>query len=233
MKTKFRVTAAIAMLSLAMSVVNLPSMAYNKILEKTTGETAYADGMTHENLKIYTDEGWINMNILRIDLEKNVDMTVVTDTYFSSRDTLTNLVKKNNEDKTIVAAINSDFFDTSNSTTMGTLVREGEILSTSIGYPDFASFNISGTGIPYVAYINTPKNIVSNGSYSKTLSYINKPYLAYNRTIMFDSTFAAKSYGKTLGADVLEILVQEGVIKEIRRSGEPFTIPKMGLFSLQ
>lgn len=228
MKTKFRVTAAIAVLSLAMSVVSLPSMAYNKILEKTTGETAYADGMTHENLKIYTDEGWINMNILRVDLEKNVDMTVVTDTYFSSRDTLTNLVKKNNDDKTIVAAINSDFFDTSNSTTMGTLVREGEILSTSIGYPDFASFNISGTGIPYVAYINTPKNIVSNGTYSKTLSYINKPYLAYNRTIMFDSTFAAKSYGKTLGADVLEILVQEGVIKEIRRSGEPFTIPKNG-----
>ncbi len=228
MKKKIKVTAAIALLSLAMGVVSLPSMAYNKILEKTTGETAYADGMTHENLKIYTDEGWINMNILRIDLEKNVDMTVVTDTYFSSRDTLTNLVKKNNDDKTIVAAINSDFFDTSNNTTMGTLVRDGEILSTSIGYPDFASFNISGTGIPYVAYINTPKNIVSNSTYSKTLSYINKPYLAYNRTIMFDSTFAAKSYGKTLGADILEILVQDGVIKEIRRSGEPFAIPTNG-----
>lgn len=228
MKGNLKKTVSVALLAVSIVLSTVPSAAYNKITEIKSVPEAYADGVTHEKIQVFTDEGWLNMNVLRIDLEKNVQMDVLTDTVLSSRDTLTNLVKKNNADKTVVAAINSDFFDTNNSTTMGNLVKDNQLLSTSVGYDDFASFSISSTGVPYVAYVNTPTNTVSNGTFTKKLSYINKPYLAYNRTIMFDKYFSPVSYGKYLGVDILEILVVNDVITEIRRSGENFKMPDNG-----
>jgi exopolysaccharide biosynthesis protein len=228
MRAIFKKTVTIALLTMVIAAQTLTSSAYTKIYEKASPVEAYADGVTHQNIKIYTNEGWINMNVLRVDLRKNVEMTVLTDTVLSTRDTITNLVKKNNANNTIVAAINSDFFDTANSTTMGNLVKDGKILTTAVGYDEFASFNMSTEGLPYVGYINSPNNKITNGTYTKTLSYINKPYLAYSRTIMYDNDFANKSYGKNIGSDVLEMLVLDGVIVEIRRKGEPFTIPDNG-----
>ena len=228
MKGNLKRKVSVALLAMSIVLTTVPSAAYNKITEIKTTPEAYADGVTHENIRVFTDEGWINMNVLRIDLEKNVQMDVLTDTVLSSRDTLSNLVKKNNADNTVVAAINSDFFDTNNSTTMGNLVKDNQLLSTSVGYDDFASFSISSSGVPYVAYVNTPNNTVSNGTFTKKLSYINKPYLAYNRTIMFDKYFSPVSYGKYLGVDILEILVVNDVITEIRRSGENFKMPDNG-----
>lgn len=228
MRAIFKKTVTIAVLTMVIAAQTFTSSAYTKIYETASPVEAYADGVTHQNIKIYTNEGWINMNVLRVDLTKNVGMTVLTDTVLSTRDTITNLVKKNNADNTIVAAINSDFFDTANSTTMGNLVKDGKILTTSVGYDDFASFNMGTNGLPYVGYINSPNNKITNGTYTKTLSYINKPYLQYSRTIMYDNDYALKSYGKTIGSDVLEMLVLDGVIVEIRRKGEPFTIPDNG-----
>ncbi|GAB6106389.1 phosphodiester glycosidase family protein [Fusibacter bizertensis] len=228
MKGNLKRKVSVALLAMSIVLTTVPSAAYNKITEIKSTPEAYADGVTHENIRVFTDEGWINMNVLRIDLEKNVQMDVLTDTVLSSRDTLTNLVKKNNTDNTVVAAINSDFFDTNNSTTMGNLVKDNQLLSTSVGYDDFASFSISTSGVPYVAYVNTPNNTVSNGTFTKKLSYINKPYLAYNRTIMFDKYFSPVSYGKYLGVDILEILVVNDVITEIRRAGENFKMPDNG-----
>jgi len=228
MKGTFNKIMMVALMTTIIALQAGTSSAYTKIYETASPIEAYADGVTHQNVKIFTNEGWINMNILRVDLEKNIEMTVLTDTVLSTRDTLTNLVKKNNTDNTIIAAINSDFFDTSNSTTMGNLVRDNQLLTTAVGYDEFASFNIGLNGMPFVGYINSPKNTFTNGTTTKAISYINKPYLMYNRTIYFDSNFAKKSYGKTFGVDILEMLVIDNVVTEIRRAGEPFSIPANG-----
>ena len=227
---KKNITKALAGCLLATTLVfqTTLSFGYTKIYETKSAIESYADGVTHETVKVFTSEGWINMNVMRVDLRKNVEMTVLTDAVLSSRDTLTNLVKKNNEKQNIVAAINSDFFDTNSNSTMGNLMLDGRLLSTSVGSDAFASFNIGNNGVPYIAYINSPKNSFSNGTYTKQLSYVNKPYLAYNRTIYYDAMFNKKSYGNTLGVDILEILVVEDVIKEIRRKGEPFVLPENG-----
>lgn len=228
MKLKRLKLAAIGVLALCLSAQSMVTSAYTKIYETASPIEYYADGVTHQNIKTFTNEGWINLNVLRIDLTKNVEMTVLTDTFFSSRDTITNLVNKNNADGTIVAAINSDFFDAGNSSTMGTLVKDGRVLSTSIGQPGFASFNIGTTGVPFVSYINTPKNTFTNGVTTRDINFINKPYLIGNRVIYYDKTFISKSYGKNLGTEVLEMLVVNNVITDIRLTGEPFVIPDNG-----
>ncbi|HAS74406.1 MAG TPA: hypothetical protein DCS67_09705, partial [Clostridiales bacterium UBA8960] len=219
---------AFGTLMLTLAVQTSASFAYTKILETSSAVEHYADGVTHQNIRIFTNEGWINMNVMRVDLRKNVEMTVLMDTVLSKRDTLTNLVKKNNEENKIVAAINSDFFDTNSNSTMGNLVRNNQLLSTSVGYDEFASFNMGLNGLPFIAYINSPNNTFTNGTHTKSITYINKPYLSFSRTIYYDKVFAAKSYGKTLGADILEMLVIDNVIKEVRRNGEPFNMPENG-----
>ncbi len=67
---KFIVTGCIITTLAAQSMT---AFAYTKIYQNTTGQQPYADGVTHENLQIFTNEGWINMNILRVDLRKNAD----------------------------------------------------------------------------------------------------------------------------------------------------------------
>lgn len=209
-------------------ILSSATFAYTKIYTQESEIETYSDGVTYQNIRIFTNEGWINMNVMRVDLDQDVKMRVLTDTYLLNRDTLTNIVKKNNTQSTIVGAINTDFFDTNSSSAMGNIVIDSQIVSTSVGIADFASFNISSRGVPYVGYINTPTNTFTNGTYTKNITYINKPYLNYSRTIYYDTHFAKQSYGKNIGQDVLELLVVDNIITEIRRKGEPFTIPENG-----
>jgi exopolysaccharide biosynthesis protein len=201
---------------------------YTTLYERQSEPVEIANGVTQRAIQRFTEGGWLNINIIEVDLTKDASMTVVTDDYLSSRDTLTNLVKESDEASRIVAAINSDFFDTANNTTMGTLIKSGEILSTSVGYDEFASFNISKLGLPFVGYINTPKNTLTNGKTTMNISYINKPYLNYNRTIIYTDKWGKQSFGNTLGMQIVEMLVVDDKVKDMRYNGAPFTIPENG-----
>lgn len=201
---------------------------YITLYETTSESVELASGVTQTQIQRFTDGGWLNINVIKVDLTQGSEMTVVTDDYLSSRDALSKLVAQSDEADQIVAAINSDFFDTANNTTMGTLIKEGQVLTSGIGYDDFASFNIADNGLPFIAYINHPTNVVTDGERSITLSYINKPYLGYDRIIMYDSTWASQSYGNTYGQDIYEVLVVDGVVKDYRTNGAPFDIPDNG-----
>lgn len=195
--------------------------AYDPIYKQESAISTYADGVTHQNIKTFTNEGWINLNVMRIDLTKNVSLTALTDEYLTDRDTLTNLVKKNDVNRTLVAAINTDFFGAS---TLGNVANDGKLISTSVGIDEFASFNVATSGMPFVAYINSPNNAITNGTSTVTLDYINKPYLTENRLILFDHNWSNKSYGGSIEADVIEMYVKDGYIHEIRANGAPFEL---------
>lgn len=204
------------------------SASYEVVYEEKSPVVNYAKGVTQQTMRTFTNNGWINAEVVRVDLTQNVKMDVITNEYLSSRDVLSKIVAKNNEDKDIVAAMNADFFDVKNNTTMGHVVKNGEILTTSINLDNFATFNISGKGVPYVAYTNNTVNTFSNGTHTLKIDYFNKPYLRFNLVVCFDRHWAAKSMGKTLGAPIIEMLVVDDVITEIRKDGDPFIIPENG-----
>ncbi|MDW7660144.1 MAG: phosphodiester glycosidase family protein, partial [Bacillota bacterium] len=195
--------------------------AYDPIYRQESAISTYADGVTHQNIRTFTNEGWINLNVMRIDLTKNVSLTALTDEYLTNRDTLTNIVKKNDLGGNIVAAINTDFFGAS---TLGNVANNGKLISTSVGIDEFASFNVATSGMPFVAYINSPNNAITNGTSTFTLDYINKPYLTENRLILFDHNWSKQSYGGSIEADVVEMYVKDGYIHEIRTNGAPFEL---------
>jgi exopolysaccharide biosynthesis protein len=224
MKKKWLLLTCLSMLFLQ----QLTFADYITLYEWRSEPEIIADGVTSQHIQRFTNGGWLNMNLVNVDLAAGAEMTVVTDDYLSERDTLSKLVAQSEEASEIVAAINSDFFDTANNTTMGTLIKDGEVLSTSVGYNEFASFNIAKNGLPFVGYINTPNNTFSNGKTTMKISYINKPYLNYDRTILFDNNWSTVSYGNTIGQDIAEMLVVNDVVKEMRLNGPAFTIPENG-----
>lgn len=195
--------------------------AYDPIYKQESAISTYADGVTHQNIRTFTNEGWINLNVLRIDLTKKVSLTALTDQYLTTRDTLTNIVKKNDVNSTIVAAINTDFFG---ATTLGNVANKGKLISTSVGIDEFASFNVALSGMPFIAYINSPNNLITNGTSTFTLDYINKPYLTEDRLILYDHNWAKQSYGGSIDSDVVEMYVKDGYIHEIRTNGAPFEL---------
>lgn len=201
---------------------------YEVVYEDKSPLVHYAQGVTQQTMRTFTNNGWINAEVVRVDLSQNVKMDVITNEYLSSRDVLSKIVAKNNPEKDIVVAMNADFFDVKNNTTMGHVVKNGEILTTAINLENFATFNISGKGVPYVAYTNNTVNTFSNGTHTLKIDYFNKPYLRFNLVVCFDSNWAAKSMGKTLGAPIVEMLVVDNVITEIRKDGDPFIIPENG-----
>jgi len=203
---------------------------YVTIYEDKTEAMILAEGVVQTQIRRFTNGGWININLIEVDLEKEVEISVISDDYLSSRSTLSNLVEKSDEAARIVAATNSDFFDTANNTTMGLLIKESEILTTSMGLDEFASFNISESGIAFISYLNNPQNSFTNGKYELPITFINKPYLGldYDRTILYNQNWATSSYGNTLGKDIVEVLVVEDLISDIRLNGDPYQIPSNG-----
>ncbi len=203
---------------------------YNLIYEWQSEPQTIAKGVTEQTLQKFTDGGWLNIKLLTVALNDQIDLDILTDDYLSQRDKLSSLASQAENPEEIVAAINSDFFDTANNTTMGTLIEDGKVLSTSVGYDEFASFNVTKSGLPFIGYINSPSNTLINESNSKTLkiTYINKPYLTYDRSIYFDQTWATMSYGYDGKNNIAEMLVVDGTVQELRFNGGPFTIPANG-----
>lgn len=221
-------------LSIAIMLQGVVSFAtYTPIYERRSEVQVLASGVTHQNIQRYTDGGWINMNVVRMKQTPAATLDIVTNETIATRSTLSQLIAKNNEAKDIVAGINTDFFDIDRNTTMGHLMKNGKLLTTGIGFDgteEFASFNVSSAGIPYVAYMNSFKNVFTNGKSSHPIDYYNKPYLYGNVTILYDNTWTSKSYGNLsqTAAVVHEILVVDGVVKDIRQNQAPFDIPENG-----
>ena len=213
----------------AMMIMSQVSFAeYITLYEWRSEPEEIASGVMQQQIQRFTDGGWLNMNLIYVDLTQGSKLSVITDTKLSSRDTLSKLVSKSDEAASIVAAVNSDFFDTANNTTMGTLIKDGEVLTTSAGYNEFATLNVAKNGLPFVGYFNQPVNYITNGNQKVQLSYINKPYLNYNRIIMFDQNWSGQSYGSNIGQDIYEVLVVDGIVTEMRMNGTAFTIPENG-----
>ena len=84
------------------------SFGYTKIYDMKSTETPVSSGVTYRNLKRLTTEGWLNINILKVDLtNKYVKLDMLTsDDGLYTLDTVKNHATNSNA----VAAINAEPF---------------------------------------------------------------------------------------------------------------------------
>ncbi|MDR7869449.1 MAG: phosphodiester glycosidase family protein [Tissierellaceae bacterium] len=204
--------------------VNMPYEIY------TSNTQEYlASGVSHENIKKFTALGWWNINVIRIDLED--DYTELKGLFnpdgISKRDTVSNMVEKHNA----VAGINGDYFNYSpQPSSMGGLISEGEIIISPIelayALPSFFLTHDNKGGVDYL-----DRKILVTDLHNGTrvnINTLNKVTTEFDTLTLLNSLWGDKSIGNKYHNDLIEVVVDNDVIVDIRVGQEAINIPKNG-----
>ncbi len=188
-------------------------------------------GVIHGKILRFTDKGWLNMNVLRIDLkDKSTSFDVlVSKNGISEKDSLTGFASKNESVSKIIGVINGDFYDTRANSTIGPIVRNGNLITSSKNCPEFATFNIDKEGTPFIDYwtSNTMKLINAKSNYILDIKYKNKSYVDRS-IILLDKAWGNFSFGKETHDNIVEMVIVDDKVKEIRNNLEAIKIPEGG-----
>jgi exopolysaccharide biosynthesis protein len=224
----------IASLVILIVMIQILSPIYaNNLFERRSTPVTLAQGVTQQTIQRYTTQGWININLIRAQLTDAIKFDVLTGPNLTTRTSLSAMLSEMNMNDTAIAAINADYFDLSLNTTLGNVVKDGKILTTSVGFTDtqkLASFNIDYQHLANIAYTQSYSHSMTNGTVSHPIDFFNKPLLHSGVTILYDRSFFPVSYGNTLKtvSYIHEMLVVDGIIQDIRINKEPFEIPENG-----
>lgn len=204
--------------------VNLP---YTISERKTVDHIS--SGVVHENIQEFTHAGWWNINVLRIDLKDQ--HTKIKALLNPKGIPYTSRVTAMVENQNAVAGINGDFFNYKPlPSAMGTLISEGEMISSPIerAYAN-PSFYINKDNLGKVGYIDR-RILVNNYDLKETLfvNTLNKVTPNFDTTTILNKYWGEKSIGNRFHKDLIEVLVKDDLVQEVRTGGEAFIIPENG-----
>ncbi len=210
------------------------SFAYTKIYDMKTEEVPVASGVTYKNLKRLTTSGWLNINILKVDLtNKYVKLDMLTSSKgLHTLETVKNMATANNA----VAAINADFFSWDgayNGYPVGFTMKNGEVASSAY-YKNatvntLASLLIDSKNNTLYSYIKMDEMKVYNDNGDvMPIAEVNKISSNYLTPVIFTPAFGTKSPGNSKIWDTVEFVVEDNKLKEIRDCMEGATIPENG-----
>lgn len=211
------------------------SFAYTKIYDMKSEEIPVSAGVTYKNLKRLTTTGWLNINILKVDLTNkyvNVDM-------LTSNNGLYNLqtVKEQATSQNAVAAINADFFSwdvgKTNGYPVGFTMKDGEVTSSAyyknVTKDTMATFLLDKNNSPLYKYMKMESVKISNeNGESMNIAEINKISSDYLTPVLFTSEFNKTSPGNSKLWDMVEFVIEDGKLKEVRDCKEGAVIPENG-----
>lgn len=205
----------------------LQAFADYKLIYQEVKKTELSSGVTYEQHLKLTNGGWIYINAMRVDLNNpNVDVKpLYSNTSISKKEKLTTLAATQ---KNLIGAVNADFFDPSSSSALGQIIDDGQLITTGTSNPNMASLNISKSNIAFVEYWKDYGLTLTNPKMNLPITFKNKPYLDYDRAIIFDKSWATKSYGNTLKKPIIEMLIVDNRVVNIVENGPPMDIPDNG-----
>ncbi len=204
--------------------VNMPHIIYENIDKQNV-----SSGVVHERIQKFTDQGWWNINVLRINLKD--DYTELKGLFntdgIPNRDKVSTMVNRSGA----VAAVNGDYFNYQPlPSAMGTLINNGEIISSPIelgwALPTFYITNSDRTGIDYL----DRKMVATNLRTGKEvlINTVNKVTKEFDTVTLLNKNWGLKSIGSRFHKDLVEVIVVNGVVQGRRIGGDPFDIPKTG-----
>ena len=204
--------------------VNMPQIIY-----ENTNKQNISSGVVHERIQKFTDQGWWNINVLRINLRDNYTELkgLFNPSGIPSRDKVSALVEKSGA----VAAINGDYFNYQPlPSAMGTLINDGEIISSPIelgwALPTFYITNSDKTGIEYLDRKMVATNLRSGNEV--LINTVNKVTKEFDTVTLLNKHWGSKSIGSRFHKDLVEVLVVGGIVQARRIGGDPFDISQTG-----
>lgn len=205
----------------------LQAFADYSVIYQDVQKTELSSGVTYEQHLKLTTGGWIYVNALRVNLDNpNIQVKpIYPTTSISKREKLSTLAS---QERNLIGAVNADFFDPKSSSTLGQIIDGGKLITTGTSNPNMASLNISNSGLAFVEYWKDYGLILTNPKINLPITFKNKPYLDYDRAIIFDKSWATKSYGNTLNKPIIEMLIVDNRVANIQENGPPMDIPDNG-----
>ena len=185
--------------------------------------TPIASGVEHHDIRRFTADGWLSMDVIRIDLNDNY--TEIGPLFhpegLSKRTTVKGLV----EQKNAVAGINGDFFNTTHiPTSLGALIHNGEMISSPNNLP---TFYITENNEAKIDYMTKNMTIINNTSGRLlTIDTVNKLHVNFETITLLNKHWGKSSIGTQFRGDLYEVLIQDGVVLDRHFGGDPFPIPQ-------
>lgn len=209
--------------------------AQSNIIYESTAKQTITSGVTLENITRFTTEGWLNINVLKIDLSNQY---VKVDT-MANPDSINKLIstKAITQIKGAVASINASFFDptgSGNGYPLGPIVESGKIVSAWNGFNEtsdqMASFSIDQQKKALYNYWKTQMTLVAPNGKSNPVALFNKPSgYDYMHIVVYDRKWSQFSPGASEKyPDMIELVVEDGKIAEIREAQPAVEIPVNG-----
>lgn len=220
----------IAALSASIMIM-LTSVAFGSDLYSVydlTEETRLSSGIKYESIEKFTSQGWMNINVVRVNLNDEYTKVgpVISENGVSNRAPLSSMLKTSGA----VAGINGDFFYMGDPTyTYGTLIKDGKMITSplpySYGYPTIARLFDGTVNIslwkPKISLYGTDGTLFDVIVYNKTSS------IDYGPTIL-TSDWNNMSVGYSGNKDIVEVVIADNYVKEVRINQPSTIIPKNG-----
>lgn len=204
--------------------VNMPQIIY-----ENSNKQNISSGVVHERIQKFTDQGWWNINVLRINLKDNYTELkgLFNPSGIPNRDKVSSLVEKSGA----IAAINGDYFNYQPlPSAMGTLINDGEIISSPIelgwALPTFYITKSNKTGIEYLDRKMVATNLRTGNQV--LINTVNKVTREFDTVTLLNKHWGLKSIGSRFHSDLVEVLVVDGLVQARRVGGDPFDIPQTG-----
>jgi exopolysaccharide biosynthesis protein len=215
--------------STAPALANKITVTMPQIIYESTNSQNISSGIKHENIRRFTESGWLNINVIRIDLTDNYTELkgLFNPTGLPSRDKVSAMVEKSGA----VAAINGDYFDYQPlPSSLGTLINDGELISSPIelewALPTFYITNSDQANIDYLDRKMVATNL-NNGA-QVIIHTVNKVKADFNTVTLLNKNWGSSSIGSKFHNDLTEVLIVDGIVTGKRTGGEAFQIPKDG-----
>lgn len=190
-------------------------------------------GVTHQNILRFNKDGWLNANVLFVDLSDSTTglQILQSSTGLTTKETLSTMVRREPQ---VVAAINADFFyNLTPDSPMGTIIRDGKMVSSPVIAEPFANLYVTNSGLAFADYWDFNLYITTDKGASIQLAAINKILWNYHDLLLIDSNWGAKSVGVSdTNPNMVEVVVIDDVVSEIRNRQPAIDIPENGYILL-
>lgn len=220
---------AITLTLTSLKVVSANSPAVPNVIYETKNSVNLGSGVKHEHIKKFTGSQWVNINIMRIDMENEYTELkgMFNENGIPNRDTVSGMVNKHNA----IGGVNGDYFNYSPlPSAMGTLINDGQMISSPIekayALPTLSIDYDNKTDISYM-----DRSIILDNLRSKDkviINTLNKVTPNFDTPTLLDSNWGTRSIGRKYHRDLVEVVIDEDTVIDVRRGKDATAIPKDG-----
>lgn len=201
---------------------------YNIIDEENYTENL-SKGVVHQNISYFTTEGWININVLKIDLTDRYTSisTIFNPDGIKDRMNVEDMANANGA----IAAVNGDFFDTNTGFVVGAAVKDGKLISDPSDLSGkLATFSIDLSNNPSIDYWSKNMSVTLPSGVTIPLAAVNKISTTFEYLTMYTRDWSNMSPGASQSVPKLvEVVVDKNdKVLDVRQGQPSVEIPDGG-----